>query len=109
MNPNSPSETVVSANPVLKDRETMGHWASKKIERKELRSYQAEWNSSSLDGLPGLGVAMKDRGKMVWVSGLKVRGRRIIAQREALGWGFLGGMIAVWTGRVFLEFLSKQT
>ncbi|KAF9885867.1 hypothetical protein FE257_012245 [Aspergillus nanangensis] len=40
--------------PYLKDRETLGHWANKKVESNQLREYQQQCNSRSLDGLPGL-------------------------------------------------------
>ncbi|KAK2733388.1 hypothetical protein FQN57_002145 [Myotisia sp. PD_48] len=55
--------TTKEPKPYLKDRETLGHWASNKIEKNELHNYQREWNSASLDGLPGLRVAMKAEGK----------------------------------------------
>ncbi|KAL3469629.1 hypothetical protein BJX99DRAFT_268073 [Aspergillus californicus] len=46
----------------FKDRETLGNWASKTVKGGNLRAYQAEWNSRSLDGLPGLRTALQDRG-----------------------------------------------
>ncbi|GIK05740.1 hypothetical protein Aspvir_009853 [Aspergillus viridinutans] len=53
--------------PYLKDRETLGHFASKTVEKGQLRSYQRQWNASSLDGLPGLWSAIGDNGEYVWV------------------------------------------
>lgn len=53
--------------PYLKDRETLGHFASKVVEKGQLRSYQQEWNARSLDGLPGLWSAVRDSGQYVWV------------------------------------------
>ncbi len=70
--------------PALKDRETMGHWASQRIEKNELRAYQAEKNNESLDGLPGLRVAARDAGKRVWIMKVKASMRKIGAQTEAL-------------------------
>ncbi|KAE8375060.1 hypothetical protein BDV26DRAFT_268722 [Aspergillus bertholletiae] len=52
--------------PYLKDRETMGHWAGKKVSADKMRAYQQEWNVSSLDGLPGLHSALRDNNKSVW-------------------------------------------
>ncbi|MCJ1470919.1 hypothetical protein MMC07_009567 [Pseudocyphellaria aurata] len=54
--------------PVLKDRETMGHWASVKIEKNQLHAYQKEWNANSLNGLTGLRVARRDAGERLWVT-----------------------------------------
>ncbi|PGH09713.1 hypothetical protein GX51_00393 [Blastomyces parvus] len=46
--------------PFLQDRDTMDHWALKKIAKNELHAWHLEWNSESLDGLPGLRVAMRE-------------------------------------------------
>ncbi|PGH17431.1 hypothetical protein AJ80_04801 [Polytolypa hystricis UAMH7299] len=64
--------------PYLQDRDTMGHWATKKIEKNELHAYQRDCNADSLDGLPGLRAAMRDRGK----SGVAVAARIWIVQRR---------------------------
>ena len=108
VDPTNPADdTEIPALPILKDRETLGHWTSKKIERDELQKYQAEWNADSLDGLPGLGVARRDRGERLWITGLKARVRRVALQREALGWGFVGGLLAMWIWRMLTGFLIK--
>ncbi|KAE8152387.1 hypothetical protein BDV25DRAFT_151237 [Aspergillus avenaceus] len=52
--------------PYLKDRATISHWGDKKVEANELRKYQQEWNSRSLDGLSGLWSAMKDGHQSIW-------------------------------------------
>ena len=85
----------------------MGHWTSKKIEKNELQKYQAQWNADSLDGLPGLSVARRDRGERLWITGLQARGRRILGQREGLAWGFLGGVLVMWLWRVIVEVMSR--
>lgn len=79
----------------LKDRETLGHWASNKIEKNELRNYQAEWNSHSLDGLPGLRVARQDSGERLWFINTKARALKIAGQWEALVVGTILGSILV--------------
>lgn len=90
------SSDEVKATAILKDRETMGHWASKKIEQDELRKYQAEWNAHSLDGLTGLRVAGHDRGERLWVVTIRAWARRIAEQREALFLGIvLGSMMVI--------------
>ena len=78
--------------PVLEDRETLGHWASKKVENSELRAYQAVWNVDSLDGLPGLRSAIRDAGRSVWGMRAKAILKRVGGQREALALGFLVGV-----------------
>ena len=57
--------------------------------------YQAQWNADSLDGLTGLRAARRTRGERMWVTGLRARGRRVLGQGEALGWGFVLGVAAV--------------
>lgn len=52
--------------PYLKDRETMGHFAAKTVSAGKLQKYQEEWNSRSLDGLPGLRSALQDSGYSSW-------------------------------------------
>ncbi|PKX95202.1 uncharacterized protein P174DRAFT_449661 [Aspergillus novofumigatus IBT 16806] len=69
--------------PYLRDRETLGHFAAKKVEKGQLRSYQREWNSSSLDGLPGLWSAIRDDGGMCGWDG---RGIGCGAMKRRLRW-----------------------
>ena len=79
--------------PVLLDRDTLGHWARKKIESNQLLEYQAEMNTGSLDGCPGMRAAMRDHGDIVWLTLAKARVRRIVAQTEALTAGIALGMV----------------
>ncbi|KAL4863093.1 hypothetical protein BDV12DRAFT_189920 [Aspergillus spectabilis] len=51
--------------PYFKDRETLTNWASKKVEAGDMRAYQGEWNTRSLDGLPGLRTALQDKGQIL--------------------------------------------
>ena len=81
--------------PELKDRETMGHWASEKQEKNQLRAYQAEWNSGSLDGLVGLTVARRDRCERLWLTSARAWVRRVFAQKDALATGILLGIITM--------------
>lgn len=50
----------------LKDRQTLGNVAAKKAAAGQIQTYQQEWNSRSLDGLPGLRSALKDSGHYTW-------------------------------------------
>lgn len=52
----------------MSDRDTMGNWAENKIKKGEIDSYQAVWNSISLDGLPSLKAGRKKNGeKYLWI------------------------------------------
>ena len=62
--------------PYLHDRDTLGHWAGKQISAGTLHEYQAKNNNSSLDGLPGLRAARKDKGERMWYRDMKVKLRR---------------------------------
>ena len=86
-------DSQAEAKPIFLDRDTLGHWARKKIESNELLKYQAEWNSSSLDGCPGLRAAMRDHGESVWLVLVKARMRRVMAQKETLLVGVVLGMV----------------
>lgn len=77
--------------PELKDRDTLGHWASKMVAKDELRQYQKRSNAYSLDGLPGLKVAMRDQGHSVAWGRVKSWRRRISVQRETLSVGISVG------------------
>ncbi|CBF89243.1 pyridoxamine 5'-phosphate oxidase family protein [Aspergillus nidulans FGSC A4] len=63
-------EETNKPKPYFKDRDTLGSWARKKVEGDELRAYQKEWNSHSLDGLPSLRTALQDKGQSVHLAKL---------------------------------------
>ena len=86
---------------VLKDRETLDHWASSKVEKNQLQAYQAVWNASSLDGLTGLRSARRDVGERLWLTDLKAHVRRLAAQREALLFGIGIGVVLVFALQMF--------
>jgi hypothetical protein len=70
--PEDPSKEI----PYLQDRETLSQWVRKKMEKGELQDYQKEWNSESLDGLPGLRAARRGTGEWLWLGDLKASARR---------------------------------
>jgi hypothetical protein len=70
--PEDPSKEV----PCLQDRKTLSQWAGKKLEKGELQDYQKEWNTESLDGLPGLRAARRDMGESLWLEDLKATARK---------------------------------
>ena len=90
--------------PILKDRETMGHWASRQIEKGALEEYQAQWNADSLDGLTGLRAARRKNGERLWVTDLRARYRRVMGQREARWWGFVEGLVTMLVLVAMYEF-----
>ncbi|KAG0642139.1 hypothetical protein HOY80DRAFT_669494 [Tuber brumale] len=67
------------------ERETMERWAEKQIEKGNLKTYRSEWNSSSLDGLPGLRSARREKGEgALWVGDLLARAKRVGREWEGL-------------------------
>lgn len=92
--------------PVLLDRDTMGHWAHRKVETNTLLDYQAENNSYSLDGCPGMRSAMRDHGERVWLTLLMARARRIRTQREAILVGIVFGIALLLSAQVILSRLG---
>ncbi|KAL8731206.1 MAG: hypothetical protein Q9166_003614, partial [cf. Caloplaca sp. 2 TL-2023] len=88
----------------LKDRETMGHWASKRIEENALRVYQQKNNAYSLDKLPGLRIAIRDSGQSVWWAKTTAWLRRIRGQSEAFGVGMIVGIIALLLAQILAKY-----
>ncbi|KAI9821979.1 MAG: hypothetical protein M1827_002561 [Pycnora praestabilis] len=108
---NSPTSTEeiasMDSHVHFEDRKTLGHWASKRMEENELRAYQASMNYASLDGLPGLKAARKDRGERLWATDVRARMRRIVSQREALVTGMLIAFVTMLVMRMIgLNLLS---
>lgn len=91
---------------LLLDRDTMGHWAHRKIESNTLLDYQAENNSSSLDGCPGMRSAMRDHGDRVWLALLKARMRRVRTQWDAVLVGIILGVVLLVSAQVMLRRLG---
>lgn len=96
----------VSTRAVLRDRDTLGHWAHRQIEKDSLLAYQAKSNSSSLDGCPGLRSAMRRRGQWVRWELVKARVRRVVGQREAVAVGVVMGVVLVLGMQIVLGGLG---
>jgi hypothetical protein len=92
-----PLELKEGAGPeeAFEDRKTMAHWAEVKIANNKLREYQMEWNTRSWDGLPGLRSARRDSGQVMILEDGKAFLRRVMGQREAVGFGVLLGLLLV--------------
>ncbi|PYH89120.1 pyridoxamine phosphate oxidase family protein [Aspergillus ellipticus CBS 707.79] len=90
--------------PFLKDRDTLGHWAGKKVKKNELQEYQKEWNVRSLDGLPGLRTALKDKHQLIWLGQMGNWARRHRDEIEMLKSSLLVLLISMallnWAGYV---------
>lgn len=97
------AETNEGLEPALLDRDTLGHWARKKIESNRLLDYQAENNSDSLDGCPGMRAAMRDHGDIVWLTLAKARVRRVASQTEALIVGIAMGIVLLFVSEMLLR------
>ena len=82
--------------PILKDRETLGHWASKMVKGNTLHTYHVENNAASLDGLRGLKAAERDKGVRLLAVEMKATYKRNISQREPLLLGMVLGMAAMF-------------
>ncbi|KAG9234288.1 pyridoxamine phosphate oxidase [Amylocarpus encephaloides] len=90
----------------FEDRETLGHWASVKVERNEIAAYQVMNNACSLDGLPGLKSARRDGGEVLAVGDVMAGGRRVWGQKGALGVGLAIGMAVVLLAQYSTSFLG---
>ncbi|PWY66454.1 DUF1446-domain-containing protein [Aspergillus heteromorphus CBS 117.55] len=90
--------------PFLKDRDTLGHWAGKKVQSNDLQAYQKQWNVRSLDGLPGLRTALKDDRQFIWLGQMGNWVRRHRDEIEMLKSSVLVLLIAMailnWVGYV---------
>ncbi|EAW06815.1 pyridoxamine 5'-phosphate oxidase family protein [Aspergillus clavatus NRRL 1] len=88
--------------PYFKDRETIGHWASNKVEKGQLRAYQQQWNARSLDGLPGLWSAVADSGRSVWVgrarNWMRRHGEEIELVKTSVLWLGFVMLVLSWMG-----------
>ncbi|TVY42744.1 Pyridoxamine 5'-phosphate oxidase family protein [Lachnellula subtilissima] len=83
----------------FQDRDTLGHWAGKKVERNEMGEYQMKNNARNLDGLPGLRTARRDAGERFWVEDARAKVGLIMSQKEAFVSGvFIGVLIALLGG-----------
>ncbi|KAF8421583.1 hypothetical protein EV426DRAFT_704765 [Tirmania nivea] len=77
----------------FEDRETLGEWGRKLVERGGKDEYQATWNSRSHDGLVGLKAARRAGGeRALWWGNLMAWGRRVGQMGDAVGLGFVTGV-----------------
>ncbi|KAL2822948.1 hypothetical protein BJX63DRAFT_417352 [Aspergillus granulosus] len=89
--------------PYFKDRDTLGNWAGKQVEAGTMREYQSQWNSRSLDGLPGLRTALQDKGQSPLLASLgnwtRFHRSEIEFVKSSLLLLFVAMAILQWAGR----------
>lgn len=73
----------------FEERPTLLYFNKKREDEGSAHAYQAEMNTRSLDGLPGLHSAMRDVGKSLMVENAKARARGVFAQKEGMVFGCL--------------------
>jgi hypothetical protein len=77
------------ANSVFEDRTTLSDYLKKRADNNTVRSYQAETNATSMDGLPGLRSARRDTGEWMVVTSVKHGFKRAMAEKGGILFGFL--------------------
>ncbi|KAI1372241.1 pyridoxamine phosphate oxidase [Hypoxylon crocopeplum] len=73
----------------FEDRPTLQFFNNKREREGSVQIYQAEVNTHSLDGLPGLRSARRQIGERMVLGDAKARLRLLLAQREGIALGFL--------------------
>ena len=91
--------------PYLHDRDTLGHWAGKQISAGRLRAYQRDNNYSSLDGLPGLRVARKDKGERLWYGDVKMK----LKQRNGVCYTTFVALVSALFTMLCMQMLGLTT
>jgi hypothetical protein len=94
------SKDSAKQEPYFHDRETLGHWAGKQISAGTLQEYQAKNNNSSLDGLPGLRAARKDKGERMWYRDVQVKIRRMNGPWQMVVVALLSALITILSMQV---------
>ena len=95
----------------FQDRATLFKWGKTVVDGGKLPAYWAQWNSSSLDGLPGVEAARRANGERWLVVGnARAWARRIMGMREAVGVGFIGGLaLGILFGREWALKCTRWT
>ncbi|KAB8276093.1 hypothetical protein BDV30DRAFT_206736 [Aspergillus minisclerotigenes] len=90
--------------PCFTNRPRLGKFAEYTINRGEMPEYQMQWNSRSLDGLPGLHSAMRDKGESIWWARVTNWASYYHFQLDIIKTGmalmFLVMVVAEWVGYV---------
>lgn len=81
------------------ERDTLDRYIENQEKKGEVASYQAEHNSRSLDGLPGLRAARKDVGEALLWGDVTSRLRRVWEEKVSACVGFLLAVLVYLVGR----------
>jgi len=74
------------------DRATLGNWSKKTIRANKITDYRKQWNSFSLDGIPGMKMARRDKGHWILLDRMRANVRlMLIGQWQAV---LLGALMA---------------
>lgn len=76
---------------VFEERPALEQWAGNIVSKNGAHKYQAEKNSRSLDGLPGLKTARRDNKEVLWVGDALAYLRRLSSEKVSAVVGFVLG------------------
>lgn len=76
----------------LKERTVLKSYLAKKVKDNAVEDFQAQWNTRSLDGLPGLRAARRMKGEWLWVLDLRAKVVRAVTPWETMLLGMVMGM-----------------
>ncbi|OAA70355.1 pyridoxamine phosphate oxidase family protein [Cordyceps fumosorosea ARSEF 2679] len=77
---------------VFEQRPHLDYWSGIMVSRNTAHKYQAQNNSSSMDGLPGLKAARRDNKEVLWLGDAAAYLRRTSAEKVSVIIGFLLGV-----------------
>ncbi|ROT43467.1 pyridoxamine phosphate oxidase [Sodiomyces alkalinus F11] len=78
---------------VFEERPTLDDYWKKRPGERAITEYQILKNLASLDGLPGLRKARRAAGQSIWLTDLKARVRRALAEKDGM---ILGALLVVF-------------
>lgn len=73
---------------IFEERPNMDSYAAGQVQKNIVLDYHNMNNLTSLDGLPGLKTARRNVGQTLWVTNVRARAKRILAEGEAVAAGF---------------------
>lgn len=77
----------------FKDRQVGGQWYDYMVKKDKLREFVHEYNSHSLDGLPGMKTIQRQKGESVFLSHAKVKLEQRLGDVKGLLMGIVIGVL----------------
>ncbi|TQV98055.1 pyridoxamine phosphate oxidase [Cordyceps javanica] len=77
---------------VFEERPHLDYWSGVMVSKNTALKYQAEHNSRSMDGLPGMKTARRDNGELLWLGDAAAYLRRTSSEKVSVAIGFLLGV-----------------